>query len=153
MKRQSLAYLQFHVTILEMLLLHSESQPQNCLLQSFTSRLQSFVLFDVFGAGVLTIDEPRQLHRWLRSARCAVNVDSIADLVSSTTACDSGIRFGQHWSVCEKMSETEREKNVRKFYYFSDRLPDLSVQLLLFCAERSEGEGVIATEKPKINRK
>lgn len=37
------------------------------------------------------------------------------------------------------MSEAERkreEKIVRKFYYFSDRLRDLSVQLLIPCDER-----------------
>lgn len=39
-------------------------------------------------------------------------------------------------SVCVRKCQKQREvKNVRKFYYSSDRLRDLSVQLLILCAK------------------
>lgn len=88
------AYLQFHVAVLEVFFLHPEAQSEDSLLESLTSRLHSLVLLDVFGASVLAVDEPCQLHRRLRPARCAVNVDSVVDLISCTTARDSRIGFG-----------------------------------------------------------
>lgn len=79
-----------------MLLCHFESQSENGLLESFTAGLQHTELSDVIQGRVLTVDEPRQLHGRLWSARCAVHVDSVADLVARTAAGDSRIRFGQH---------------------------------------------------------
>lgn len=87
-------HLQFHVAVLEVFFFHPEAQSEDSLLESLAAGLYSLVLLDVFGAGVLAVDEPRQLHRRLWPARCAVNVDSVVDLISCTTARDSRIGFG-----------------------------------------------------------
>lgn len=92
--RRKSFYLQLHVTIPEMVLLHSKSQSQNGLFQSFTSGFQRFILFDILRTSMYSIDEPCQFHCRFRSTWCAVNINSIVDLIACTTARDSGIRFG-----------------------------------------------------------
>lgn len=98
-ERRKSFYLQLHVAILEMLLSHSEPQSKGRLLEAFSSQNQSFVLFDVFRTSVLPIDKPSQFHRWLRSARCAIDVHSIVDLVTSSAASYHRISLGQHFSA------------------------------------------------------
>lgn len=95
-QRKKNFHLQLHVAVLEVILPYPEPQPQYRLLQALTSSFQSFELFDVFGAGVLAIDEPCQFNCRLGPARCAVNIDSVVDLVTSFSASYPGISLGQH---------------------------------------------------------
>lgn len=95
-KKKTFAYLKLHVSALKMLLFDFEPKSKGRLLQAFTSQYQSFVLSDVFRANVLSIDEPCQFHSWLWFARCAVDINSIVDLIASSSAWYHRILFGQH---------------------------------------------------------
>lgn len=102
-------HFQLHIAILEVLRSHLKSQSDFRYLQTFAAHFDRFVMPNEFGLGVLAIYEPRQIDGWLWSARCAINVNFVADLVLCTTTADFWIRIGQNWKK-KKRKEKKRQK-------------------------------------------
>lgn len=128
-----------------MFLLNLESQSDFCLLQTFTTDFDSFVVLDEFRLCVFPVDEPSQVHCWLWSTWSAINVDSVTNLIFCTTSTDFRIILRQYCNNAnnkdddnhEKIEETNKKCQKQQMMLVEQILllfwqtpEDLSVQLL-----------------------
>lgn len=90
-------HFQLHVAMLKVFLPHLKSQSDFCLLETFPSNFDCFIMFDELSLGVFTVYEPCQIDGWLWSSRCAINMNFVANLIFCATTSDFRIGIGQDW--------------------------------------------------------
>lgn len=85
------------VMVMMLSLLDFKIQSKRSSFQAFATRYEDVIVLQETRIGWLTVYEPGQMGGGLGSARCAINVHFIANLIPRTSTAYFWTNFWQHW--------------------------------------------------------